>query len=150
MRLSAAMLFAAALGVAACDRSPPSTDKAQAKPRTPAEIDAAVAQLEAQHKRLEVSVQKLEQGAARWVLWQSAQPVNSGPAYLPLSQPVDAFPDREPCVAAAKQAVSGAQRALNRTGELSYQGVGADGNLMQITYACLPETIDPRRPAPAR
>lgn len=86
----------------------------------------------------------------RWVMWQTAQPVHTGSVLPPLPQPVDAFPDKEPCVEAAQEAVSGAQRALNRTGPLSYQVVGTDGILMQITYTCLPETIDPRRPAQAR
>lgn len=141
--------MAGALLLTACERPSPLPEKGEARPRTLAEIDGAVTRLEVQNRQLEASVRKLEQGAPRWVMWQSAQPVHAGSAILPPPQPVDAFPDRAPCIDAAKEATSGAQRALNQTGPLSVQAVGADGVLMQITYTCLPETIDPRR-APAR
>ncbi|MCW5605417.1 MAG: hypothetical protein KIT18_12820 [Burkholderiales bacterium] len=145
------MLLAAALSLAACDRSaPPATEKGGAKPRSLGEIDEAVSQLKERNARLENAVRRLEQSAARWVLWQSAQPMQAASGFSSPQQPVDAFPDKDQCVEAAKEAVSGAQRALSRTGPMSYQAVDPDGILMQVTYTCLPETIDPRRPAPAR
>jgi hypothetical protein len=151
MRASCAILIAGALLLAACERGPqPEKKAAEAKPRTLAEIDGAVARLEERNRELEASLRKLERNAARWVMWQSAQPVHGGAAFLPPPLPVAAFADKEPCVEATQEAVNSAQRVISKTGPASYQAVGADGVLMQITYTCLPETIDPRRPAAAR
>lgn len=146
----AGLLILTLLVLVACERASPPAEKPQAKPRTLAEIDGAVAHLEEQNRQLEASLRKFEQSAARWVMWQSAEPVHAGSAIPPLPRPVDAFPEKESCVGAAQEAVGSAQRVLSRTGPMSYQAVGADGVLMQITYTCLPETIDPRRPGGSR